>query len=160
MPYSIRDHLRHANKEINRFQRKVGTSVLWWEFDKAGTTKDDLYDEGSATGHREWVAPKRIPVYSVIRQEGIETPNPEGQYTVDSIHLSGQLEKMRQAGLSEPYNSQRHINDRFVYDGFVWEVRRYQIFGRLWDYETTVGIDATKVSPEEMINDPQFQAYT
>lgn len=159
MPYTIRDHLRHTNRQITKFQRKAGTAVQWWEFDRADTTEDDIYDEGSTTGHRMWFPPKTIPVYSIIREEGVEVPGPEGQYTVDTIHISALLEQLKRAGLSEPYNAQKHINDRVVYDNFVWELRRYQIMGRLQDYETTVSIDATKVSPEEMQNDPQFAAY-
>lgn len=156
MPYTIRDHLRHTNRQVTKFQRKAGTTVAWWEFDKENTTRDPVYDEG---GQRMWHAPKQIPVYSVIRAEGVEVPSAEGQYTVDTIHLSGLLDQFRRHGLTEPYNAQRHINDRIIYDNFVWEIRRYQIMGRLQDYETTVSIDATKVSPEELINDPQFTAY-
>ena len=156
MPYTVRDHLRHTNRQVTKFQRKVGTIVDWWEFDKVNTTKDDIYDEGP---DRKWKAPKRMPVYSVIRVEGVEVPDAEGQYTVDSIHFSGLLEQFRRAGMTAPYDAQAHINDRVIYDHFVWEIRRYQIMGRLQDYETTVSIDATKVSPEEMINDSQFGDY-
>lgn len=156
MPYTARDHLRHTHRQLNRFQRKVGTKVRWWEFDPENTTKDDLYDEGPA---RMWHAPKSVPVYSIIREEGVEVPGPEGKYTVDTIHISADLEALRRAGLSEPYNAQKHLNDRLFYDNFIWEIRRYQIHGRLQDYETTVGIDATRVSPEEMVNDPQFSDY-
>lgn len=151
--------MRHTNRQISRFQRKVGAQVLWYEFDKENTETDDLYDEGSSTGGRMWKTPRRIPVYSVIRTEGAEVPGAEGQYTVDSIHFSALLEQLRRFGLSEPFNAQKHINDRIVWDNFVWEIRRYQIQGRLQEYETTVGVDATKVTPDEMINDPQFGEY-
>jgi hypothetical protein len=168
MPYRVRDHLRHTNKEIARFQRYTGTTVLWYEW--AGvidTTPDvsegieDLYDEGglAATQARRWVAPKPMPVYSVIRQEDVETPSAEGMYTVETIHISALLEQLRAAGLSDPYDARRHLFDRIVWDGRVYEIRRYQIQGRLQNYETTVGIDATRVMPEEMINDPDFTGY-
>ena len=159
MPYTSRDHLRHTNRQITRFQRKVGTIVVWYEFDRENSQEDDLYDEGYINKSRMWKAPRRIPVYSIIRAEGDEVPGAEGQYTVDTIHISALLEQLCRFGLSEPYNAQRHLNDRIIYDNFVWEIRRYQIHGRLNDYETTVGIDATKVSPEEMQNDSQFTEY-
>ena len=161
MPYTVRDHLRHENRQITTFQRKAGTTIQWWEFDRADTTRDAVYDEGPgvAGGGRLWYPPKMIPVYSIIRVEGVEVPGPEGKYTVDTIHVSALLDQLRKAGLSNLLDAQSHLNDRFVWDSFVWEIRTYQIQGRLQTYETTVGIQATKVSPEEMINDSQFGAF-
>jgi hypothetical protein len=106
---------------------------------------------------RRWFAPKRIPVYSVIRVEASETPDDVGLYTVDSIHITALIEQIRKHGLTNPYDAKAHLNDRFVWDSFVWEIRRYQIQGRVKALETTVGIDATKVSEEEMVNDVDFQ---
>lgn len=171
MPYRVRDHLRHTNKAITAFQGYTGTTVLWYEWEGvvdttpdapgADTGLEDLYDEGggSSTQARRWKAPKQMPVYSVIRQEDVETPSAEGMYTVETIHLTALLEQLRQHGLREPYDARKHLFDRIVWDGRVYEIRRYQIQGRLQNYETTVGIDATRVMPEEMVNDPDFAAY-
>lgn len=159
MPYNIRDHYRETNEAIADFQGEVGTRILWWEFDKALTTVDDLYDEGSMTGQRRWHAPKRVPVYSVIRTERAERPGSEGFYDASTIHFSALLEQLRKAGLSDPYDAQRHLFDRVLWDGEIFEIRVYQIHGRLQMYETTVGIDATEVDPAEMVNDPDFTAY-
>ncbi len=170
MPYRVRDHLRHTNKEVARFQRYAGTTVLWYEWEGVIDTSpdtpgsiglEDLYDEGggSITQTRQWYAPKPMPVYSVIRQEDVEAPSAEGMYTVETIHFSALLEQLRAAGLSDPYDARKHLFDRVVWDNRVYEIRRYQLQGRLQNYETTVGVDATRVMPEEMVNDPDFAAY-
>lgn len=168
MPYNVRDHFRHTNKEIARFQRAVGTTVLWYEWEGVVDTTptvsegiEDLYDEGGVvtTQGRRWYPPKPMPVYSVIRQEDVEAPSAEGMYAVDSIHVAALLEQLRQAGLSDPYDARKHLFDRLVWDNRVYEIRRYQIQGRLNQYETTVGIDATRVMPEEMQGDTDFAAY-
>lgn len=159
MPYTVRDHLRHTNKAVTGYQRYTGLTVLWWEWDQVHTTVDALYDEGSATGHRRWYAPKYIPVYSLIRTDRTERPGAEGFYDANSIHISALLEQLKKAGLTNPANSQAHLFDRIGYAGAIYEIRTYQIHGRLRVYETDVGIDATQVNPEEVVNDSDFSAY-
>jgi len=168
MPYRIRDHFRHTNRAVSAFQKYVGTTILWFEWEgmvdvtpSQSEGIEDLYDEGGVapTQNRQWHSPKPMPVYSVIRTEDVEAPSPEGMYTVDSIHFSALLEQLRQAGLNDPYDARKHLFDRVLWDGRIYEIRRYQIQGRIEHYETTVGIDATRVMPEEMINDPDFAAY-
>lgn len=159
MPYDVRDHYAESNKAIAQFQREVGTIILWWEFDSADTTEDDLYDEGSAVGQRRWYPPKKIPVYSVIRVDRTERPHAEGFYDANTVHFSGLVEQWRRAGLTDPHNSQLHLFDRVKFGDAIYEIRQYQIHGRLHLLETTVGVDATQVNPEEVVNDPDFTAY-
>lgn len=147
---------RSINDGIIKWRHEIGQVLLWYEFDRVLSVRDPVYDE---SGARRWLAPKRIPVYSVIRVEASEVPSPTGFYTVDTVHSSALLEQLRRHGLSNPYDAQAHLKDRFVWDGFVWEIRRYQIMGRIESFETTVSIDATKVSPDEMVNDVEFQAF-
>jgi hypothetical protein len=159
MPYDYRDHIRETNKAITHFQREVGVTILWFEFDRADTSVDDVYDEGSAAGGRRWFPPKRVPVYSLIRQEAEERPDAEGFYAPDTIHFSALIEQLRKAGLSNPTDARSHLLDRVLWDGEIWNIQGYQIQGRLHGIETTLGIDAVQVSPEEMVNDPDFAAY-
>ncbi len=159
MGYTVRDHFHQTNKAVTKFQREVGVDVLWWEFDVTDTTEDDVYDEGSAEGQRRWYTPKLMPVYSLIRTDRTERPGAEGFYDANSVHVSALLEQLRKRGLSDPYDAQRHLFDRFLYAGQIFEIRVYQIHGRLQTWETDVGINATQVNPEELINDPDFGAY-
>lgn len=156
MPYDARDHFRETNKAITDFQRQIGATVIWYEWNPESTPDDTIYDQYG----RDWHPGKPMPLYSIIRDEGAEVPSAEGFYTVDTIHCAALLEQLRRAGLSDPYNAQRHLRDRFSWDGFIWEVRRWAIQGRLQTMEATVGIDATKVTEEEMRHDPDFQPYS
>lgn len=154
--FGISEEHRSINEGITKWQREIGQVILWYEFDRGASVLDPVYDE---SGARRWLVPKRIPVYSTIRVEAAEEPSAEGFYTVDRIHFSALLEQLRRHSLSNPYDAQAHLHDRVVWDGFVWELRRYQIVGRIENFETTVSIDAVKVSPEEMVNDIDFQAF-
>lgn len=152
------------NKGISAYQGEVGQDIVWFSFDTAEAAADDetdIYDEGTAANPRRWKAGIKIPVYSIIREEGAEVPSGEGFYTVDTIHFSALLEQLKQRGLPNVYDAQSKLFDRIVWDGMVWEIRRYQIQGRLAarNLETVVGIDATRVKSEEMVNDPDFAAY-
>lgn len=155
--WPIRREVQSINSGIVRdLQREVGATVQWREFDPSASTVDTLYDEA---GILRWKPSKPIPVYAVIRDEGAEDPNAEGLYTIDTIHFSASIEQLRRAGLTKPHDGQAHLRDRIIWDDFVWDIRHYAITGRVQEYEVSVGIDAVKLSYEELVNDPDFSSF-
>lgn len=159
MGFDARKAARNMNLGFERFQRDWGATVQWFEWDGAEAAADDetdIYDEGTATNPRRWLPPKVVQIMSVIRVEGEERPTAEGFYTVDHIHLTASVEQLRRNGLHKVDDAQWHLFDRFVWDNFVWEVRRFQIQARLTTIELLVGIDAMRVKDEEMLNDIDF----
>lgn len=155
----VKSYVNYVHKRYRWYRNYVGTKVKWYEFDPVTTTKDDVYDEGP---ERRWKTPFELPVMVVIRDEERETPREEGFYTLGTIHLTFGTKMAAQAGMTDPLTARRHLHDRFQFDydelgrPVWWEVRRFQISGRLKNYEVVIGVDATQLSPEEFVNDPNW----
>lgn len=152
--FNARSEVDRINRHVrNDYERIVGQVIDWWEYDPANSTVDTLYDEG---GSRMWVPAKKVPTLWIRRVEGVEIPGEEGLYTQDTIHFACLIDSLRRRGISKPFDAQHHLRDRIVWDEFVWDLRAYQIEGRVKGYETVVGVQAVRVHSEEMVNDPQF----
>lgn len=149
----VKSYIRQVNKAYRWYQRYVGTTILWWEFDRVNTTKDDVYDEGP---ERRWKKPFWLPIMVVIRDEDRKAPREEGFYAIGTAHLTFGTQMAAQAGMTDPHDARLHLHDRFLWDDKYFEVRRFQISGRLQRYEVVVGVDGTALSDEEFVNDPHW----
>lgn len=147
----VKRHLNQINRSFRRYQRTVGQIVTWYEWDPTSSGVTGTYDEGS----RGWKPPRPMPILHLVRDEEEQVPREEGFITTGRVHLTASPEQLRRAGMSDPYDSRRHLHDRFLWDNEVWEVRTWRLQGRLVNFETVIGIDAQRVAPEEMYNDPQ-----
>lgn len=137
------DYRRELNlirKHYRNYQKDHGETVVWYEFTPFGTNNntdsvyDDVYDEG-APG----VAGKRykkgvvIPALMVTEQEDQKRAIPEGRQPVEVTNLILSIEDMRVAGVAEPFEYRRHLNDMFLYDGRYFSIQTYRVRGRLKD---------------------------
>jgi hypothetical protein len=149
----VKRHLGEVQKAFRWYQRTIGTTVIWYAFDRAATTKDDIYDEGP---ERRWKPGFVLPVLHVARTERAETAREEGYYDMGSAHLVISPHQAAAAGLDDPWDAESQLFDRFLWDGTVFEVRTWQIQGRMRRFEVVVGATAQEVAPEEYFNDPHF----
>lgn len=149
----VKTYIRQVHKAYRWYRDYVGTWVTWYEYDPARSTKDNIYDESPEA---QWKPGFILPVMVVIRDEDRENPNPEGFYTGSTIHLTFGTEMASKAGMNDPLTATPHLKDRFKWDEAYWEVRRYQISGRLKKYEVVIGVDAQKLAAEEMFNQADF----
>lgn len=154
----VKSYVNYVHRRYRWYRNYVGTTVKWFEFDPAATTKDDIYDEGP---QRRWKPAISLPVMVVIRDEERKAAREEGFYAAGTIHLTFGTKMALQAGMTDPYTSRVHLHDRFQFDlddagPVYWEVRRFQISGRLKRYEVVIGVDAMQISPEEWQNDPNW----
>ena len=150
---SIRREIRSINKGIKSYQRETGETVIWFEFDALGTTKDPVYDEGAS---RKWKPGKPVPVVFAYFQEAPETPNPEGFYMVNTIHFTVLLDTLRKSGISNPEDTAKHMHDRFSFNGNTYSIDRYQKQGLVHGTWLTVAVDGHQVKPDDIVNDEDF----
>ena len=95
---------------------------------------DDVYDEGViGTGGRKYREGITLPVLMVSETEDQKRAIPEGRQPVELTNLAISIEDMRTAGVSEPFEYRRHLNDMFLYDGRYFSVQSYRVRGRLKD---------------------------
>lgn len=166
--HRLKRQIAWMEKSIKRATRAYGQSVLWYEFDPtsvedtdsndAGTGfDDDLYDEGGTQfgrgQSRKWRAPKRVPVYQAMLDEGGEQYDGDGTYTVDRLTLIIGYTMLVQHGISNPRDRGAHTRDRIEYDNRLFKIDHFEPRGRIADTITSVVISAVEVKDDERVTD-------
>jgi hypothetical protein len=145
----------------------VGVEVDWfrWEDyylnDNYTDVVDPIYDTSNSTvgKGRRWMLPFKFPVVMAQFVRGTNVMNERGFYVTDTLRLVinvGDAERLLPGLITD---SNTHIKDRVVYRGEVWVPTRVLprgSFGYRW---SVITIDLNQLNPEELVNDPQFQAY-
>jgi hypothetical protein len=155
----IRTELDLINKHFRNHHRTAGESVVWYEFEPLGegsqnSKYDDVYDEGSPeVVGRKYKQGIVLPTLLIGESEDAKRAIPEGRQVVQNIDLFISMADMRNAGVTEPWEYQQHLNDMFSYDGRYFTVWSYRVRGRLRD-EVFVLIEGMEVYvDQEMVND-------
>lgn len=136
----LRRELSLIRKHYRQHQSEYGETIVWYEFAPFGTNiatdsvYDDVYDEGvPGTGGRRYKAGVTVPVLMISEQEDSKRAIPEGRQPVELTNFVISIEDMRAAGINEPFEYRRHLNDMFLYDGRYFSVESYRVRGRLKD---------------------------
>jgi len=139
---------------------QVGDQVDYYRFDFANSQMDDLYDEGAGLG-KVYHPPVVLPCLHVTHDEGDNQDTDTGFYFNDNLYITAAFDQVYRTGLTlMDIEHQRFLKDRLVYDGRVFRVTQIHILGQIQTRDIVVSIEATQVKPDEMVNDPQFGAYT
>lgn len=147
---SIRRELRSINRGIKSYQRETGETILWFEFDVLGTTKDPVYDEGPS---RKYKTGKPVPVIFAYFHEDEERPNPDGFYMVNTLHFTVLIDTLRKAGISNPERTELHMHDRFSFNGNMYNINAYRKQGLVHGTWLTIAVDGTQVKEDELATD-------
>ena len=162
----VRRELAHIRKHYRKYQEIVGETVVWFEFDplataaSAGSTFDDVYDEGNAgTGGKKYKKGIVIPTLMITEAEDTKRAIPEGRQPVQIVNLVASIEDFRMAGISDPYEYKNHLNDLFLYDGRYMSVMSYRVRGRGRD-DLMVVVEGLEIYiNQEMPFDPGPQSF-
>lgn len=155
----------------------VGTTVLWYVFEPPTinattgqwvtsttvTDVDPVYDVGSyktnGTGGRKWRDPVKIKAIRAVLKQGQAQLNQRGLYAPDVLHAVFDKEYLLRQ-IPDLFDFPDPLDrDRVVWKGQVYRPYLSQPEGIIAERYTLIGFDCQQVMPEEMINDPQFQAY-
>lgn len=145
----------------------VGVDVDWfrWSNDylesNYTTIVDNIYDVSSSvpTQGRRWRLPFKMPVVMAQLIRSTNVMNERGFYVTDTLRLVisvGEVQRLMPELLDDP---NARIKDRIVYRGEVFVPTRViprGAFGYRW---AVVTVDCNQMNAEELVNDPQFQAY-
>jgi hypothetical protein len=136
----IRRELSQIRRHYREYTRNYGESIVWFEYlpqttpASAGSIYDDVYDEGIVgTGGRRYKAGVVIPTLMVTETEDQKRAIPEGRQPVELTNFVASIEDFRTAGVTDPFEYQRHLNDMFLYDGRYFAIATYRVRGRLRD---------------------------
>ncbi len=156
----VRRELGQIRKHYRQYSRDYGETVVYFEFvplanaASAGSIYDDIYDEGApGEGGRKYRNGLTIPVLMITEAEDQKRAIPEGRQPVQLTNFVASIQDMREAGMTDPFEYQRHLNDMFLYDGRYFSVVSYRVRGRTRD-DVLVVVEGIEVYvSEEMSND-------
>lgn len=145
----------------------VGVDVAWFQWsdtyltDNYTTIVDTIYDvSSSVVGQgRRWMLPFKMPVVMAQFVRGTNVMNERGFYVTDTLRLVVNVGDVQRLLPSLVSDATSHIKDRIIYRGEVFVPTRVLPRGSFANRFAVVTIDCNQVNPEEMVNDPQFQAY-
>ena len=141
-------------------QRPVGTNAQWYVFDAANSVTDSVYDVGNIDGGRRWTGPYAIPVIRSVISQGKVYQSERGYYNMDTLHLTlhaDDIERIHPGVVAHPDLQNR---GRIIWRNEVYRPIGVQQRGIIAERFALVVVDLVQVMPEEMINDPQFLAYS
>lgn len=158
--FTIKSERESIHEGMRQRQHEIGRTVLWFDFDVVASQQGGVYAEPGPLGGRRWRAPIYLPVLWVIRTEGDPQRTERGYFApARGLRASFSYRQAERAGMPDPGDYQRHHHARLIYRGGVYRVDSYQTQGEVQDESTVVGIVASEVTPDELLNDPDFQAY-
>lgn len=136
----VRRELGLIRKQHRHLTRNYGESIVYFEYlpstspASAGSQFDDVYDEGIlGSGGRKYGTGIVIPVVRVEETEDQRRAIPEGRQPVQTVQVTATIEDFRNAGVTSPFEYQRHLNDMFLYDGRYYGISNYRVRGRAAD---------------------------
>lgn len=153
-----RRELAHIRKNYRQYHRQVGETIAWFSFipfSPTGSEYDDVYDEGPyGSDGKKYKDKVIVPVLMVTETEDTKRAIPEGRQPVQVVNVVLSIADMRDAGIEEPYEYQRHLNDMFMYDARYYSVTMYRVRGRVKD-DVLVVVEGIEIYvDDEMPNDP------
>lgn len=158
----VRTELGLIRKHYREYARSVGESIIWYEFlpfgaASAGSQFDDVYDESLyGAGGRKYKTGVVIPVLMITETEDQKRSIPEGRQPVEVTNFVASVQDFRDAGISEPWEYRKHLNDMFLYDGRYFTVTSYKVRGRVKD-DVVVVVEGLEVYyQQEFAFDPDI----
>lgn len=129
----LRKELSLINKHIRQHGREAGSSIVWYEFLALGegSQYDDVYDEGDVgvTG-RSYSPGIVIPTIYIDETEDQFTASEDGRQPTQNLDVTMLYQDVLRAGLSEPWEYQKHLNDMLYHDGRFFKVASYRSRGQ------------------------------
>ena len=141
-------------------QSVSGDTVEYYRFERTLSTMDSLYDE-STGGGRVYTGPVPLAALHVQHVQGAREDLEGGSYYNDSIHVTLMFETYSQTGMVRAdVDHQKYMRDRLVYDGKVFKVNKVDVLGQVQRRDIIITIDGEQVRSDELVDDPQFKAYS
>ena len=149
------------NQSLRGHQRsQVGDSVDYYRFEREFSEMHNVYDEGHGAG-RVFRPPVSLPVLHATHDEGVRDDEDTGFYWNDNIYITASYEQVRRTGLTfMDIQHQGYLKDRLEYDGLIFKVTAVRVVGQINRRDTVVSIEGTQVRDDELVNDPQFKAWS
>ena len=138
---------------------QAGDQIDYYRFSHVLSEMNDVYDEGDGAG-KVYRPPVTVPVLHVNHNEGPNEDLDTGFYFNDDLYITASFDQLFRTGLVfQDIRTNKYLKDRIVYDTRVFRVTDMNIVGQIDERDIIVGIQASQVKPDELVNDPQFADF-
>jgi hypothetical protein len=124
---------------------------------------DPIYDVGQdisgSVGGKRWKGPFELPVVRAVIQQGQVRTSQGGYYNADMLHLTLNIEDVEAIAPGVITNPDYQNKGRIIWKNQVYRPYGVQERGIIAERFTLLVVECQQIMPEEMVNDPQFQAY-
>jgi hypothetical protein len=137
-----------------------GDWIDYYKYNESATQLDDIYDEAVGQG-RIYSAAIRIPVLHVTLTPGDNQNTDYGFYYNDTLSIICAFDQFTRSGMDyADVLEQNYLKDRIYYNQKVFRVLSMTPRGKIQERPTIVGIDATQLRSDELIDDTQFMPWS
>lgn len=137
-----------------------GDWVAYLRFDPLATVMHDVYDEAISGGLRYRPA-VRMECIHVTHIEGGNEDSDRGFYYNDDLDATIAFDLFLQAGMSMvDIQTGNYLKDRLIYDRKLFAVKQLAVQGQVQQRDIIIGLSATQLKPDELVNDAQFALWS
>ena len=139
-----------------------GDWLAYYRFDPLASVMDDVYDEpATGSGGLKYKPLVRVECLHVTHIEGGNENSDLGFYYNDDLDASIAFDLFLQAGMSmADIETGNYLKDRVVYDRKLFAVTQLAVEGQIQQRDIVIGLSATQIKPDELVNDVQFAAWS
>ena len=137
-----------------------GDWISYYRYDDAATVMDSVYDE-AINGGLQFSPAVRIQCLHVIHVEGGNENGDKGFYYNDDLDAKIAFDLFLQAGMTmADIQTGNYLLDRVLYDRKLFRVTQLAVEGQIQERDIMIGLSATQIKPDELVNDVQFAAWS
>jgi hypothetical protein len=145
---------------LRGYAENNGDWITYYKYDDALTVMDEVYDEAIGDG-LQFSPPVRVQCIHVIHVEGGNEYGDKGFYYNDDLDAKIAFDLFLEAGMSmADIQAGSYLNDRVVYDRKLFRVTSLAVEGQIQERDIIIGLAATQVKPDEVVNDTMFSAWS
>lgn len=141
----MRRELAHIQKGFRAYQERFGEGVIWYELNADDSNFNDIFN-ARGIKYMKGIA---VPVLWITEMEADQQADQAGQRSVGTLRFAVPFQTLREVGLSDPQDYDRHLNDVVLYERTFYRIGSYQPQGRVAREDLIVGVRAVKTFPEE-----------
>lgn len=145
---------------LKGWQSTYGDWIAYFRFNPSATVMDDVYDEAVGQGMM-FYPPIQVPCQHVTHLEGENENGENGFYYNDDLDATIAFDSFIQVGMSmADIMTGNYLKDRVYYDRKLFRVKQLAIQGQIQQRDIIVGLAATQLKPDELVNDVQFSNWS
>jgi len=147
-------------KAMRGWRDVSGDWIDYYRFDQASTILDPIYDEAIGSG-RIYKPAVRVPCMHVQDIKGENENTDTGFYYNDTLVATIAFDQFTGVGMSHAdILTGNYLNDRLYYDQRIFRVVQLSIRGQIQQRDIIVGLDATQMKPDELVDDQLFAQWS